>query len=84
MWLTKLQIAIIEENIENLDKLLDEMPLFDSRKDMESASYLLREAATLLHRLKNETALIMNQLKKNMDFLRSTEIRTPNKLDIKS
>ncbi len=84
MWINKLQIAIIEKNTDELDRLLDTMPTFDSVKKMESAMYLLKEASELLHTLKDETASTMGQLKKNIDFLRSTETKKPNKLDIKS
>lgn len=84
MWLTKLQIAIVEKNTDNLNKLLDTMPTFDNIKDMQTASYLLRETAELLYTLKDETASTMKQLKKNIAFLRSTEVRTSSKIDIKS
>ncbi len=43
MWLTKLQIAIIEKNTQSIDKLLDETPEFSDKKQMEQAMYLLRE-----------------------------------------
>ncbi len=84
MWLDKLKIAIIEKNTDNLDKLLDETPKFNDKKEMQEAAYLLREALELLYTLKDETALTMSKLKKNIDFLRSTQTSTATRLDIKS
>lgn len=83
MWLKKLQIAVIEKNTDAIEALLDTAPEFDNIKDVESAMYLLREAAELVYTLKDETALTIKQLKKNIDFLKSTQPATKNKLDIK-
>ncbi|WP_373036537.1 hypothetical protein [Sulfurimonas sp.] len=83
MWLKKLQIAVIEKNTDAIESLLDTAPEFDNIKDVESAMYLLREAAELVYTLKDETALTIKQLKKNIDFLKSTQPATKNKLDIK-
>jgi len=84
MWLTNLKIAIIEKDTEKINKLLDETPKFSDKKDMQKASYLLKEAVALIYELKDETALTMSQLKKNINFLRSTEAPVSVKLDIKS
>ncbi len=84
MWVNKLQIAIIEKNTDNIDNLLDNMPKFRTKEEMISAQYLLREALELLYTLKDETALTMKQLKKSIDFLKSTEYHTSNRLDIRS
>jgi len=83
MWLNKLQIAIIEKNTDALDKLLDTMPSFENKKDMESAAYLLREALELLYTLKDATSSTMKQLKKNISFIQSTAPQQKNKFDIK-
>lgn len=84
MWINKLKIAIIEKNTEAIDGLLDDIPELDSAEEIEEAVYLLREAAELIHTLKNETSQSMRQIKKNIDFLRSTDVPTSSKLDIKS
>lgn len=84
MWLTKLKIAIVEKNTDALDKLLDETPKFSDAKEIQEASYLLREASELLHSLKDETALSMKQIKKNISFLNSTQAQPSAKLDIRS
>jgi hypothetical protein len=44
---------------------------------------LLREAMELIYTLKDETALTLKQLKKNIDFLKSTQTQTQNRLDVR-
>jgi hypothetical protein len=84
MWLTKLKIAIIEKNPDALSKLLDDIPQLQSPKEIDEAVYLLKEATALMNNLKEETKASMKQIKKNLDFLRSTDIPTSKKLDIRS
>ena len=84
MWLTNIKIAIVEKNTDKLNFLLDEAPKFENKQDMEEAMYLLREAAELVYKLQDETSVSMKQMKKNMDFLKSTQPNTSNRLDIKS
>ncbi len=83
MWLTKLKIAIIEKNTDALSELVSDIPKLTDKKDIEEALYLSREALELLYTLKDETALNMSKIKKNLSFLRSTEVQTSTKLDIK-
>lgn len=84
MWLTKLKIAIVERNPDALNKLLDDIPQLGEQKEIEEAIYLLKEADRLIHTLKDETSASMKQIKKNLDFLRSNDIPTSKKLDIRS
>ena len=84
MWLTNLKIAIIEKNTDALSDLLDDIPELSKADDIEQAIYLLREAVELLHTLQDETELSMGKIKKNLAFLRSTEVQSSKKLDIKS
>ena len=84
MWLTSLKVAIVEKNTDSIDRLLGEIPELTDPKEIEEAVYLLREASKLLHTLKDETSASMKQIKKNLQFLRSTDIPTSSKLDIKS
>jgi len=83
MWLNKLKIAIIEKNVDLLSELADNIPELTDAKDIQEAIFLLREASELVHTLKDKTSNSMKQIKKNIDFLRSTEIPTSKKLDIK-
>lgn len=84
MWLNKLEIAIVEKDAQKIQEVLD-MPFdFSTVAEMKRAQYLLAEASELLHELKGATAATMKQLKKNMDFLKSTQQKAPNRLDIRS
>jgi hypothetical protein len=83
MWLTKLKIAIVEKNPDALNKLLDEIPQLENQKEIEEAVYLLKEATALMESLRDETKASMKQIKKNLDFLRSNDIPTSKKLDIR-
>ena len=84
MWLTKLKIAIVEKDTDTLLKLMDDIPSLSEPKELEEAVYLLREASELVYTLQDETSVSMAQIKKNIAFLRSTETKTSNKLDIRS
>lgn len=84
MWLNKLKIAIVEKNPDALSKLLSDVPQLESQKEIEEAIYLLKEATALMNSLKDETEASMKLIKKNLDFLRSTDIPTAKKLDIRS
>ena len=84
MWLTKLKIAIIEKNADSLNKLLDAIPELKEEAQREEAVYLLQEANRVFNALKDETLKSMNQIQKNLQFLRSTDIPTSRNLDMMS
>ena len=83
-WLTKLKIAIAEKNTVGIDKLISEVPKFDTIEEMKEAQYLFKEVSVLLHSLKDKTQATMQQIQKNLTFLRSTEEKRKTTLDIKS
>ncbi len=82
MWLKQLKIAIIEKNTDKLDELLEDIPKLEKKEDIQQAIFLLREATELVHTLKDATSTSMIQMKKNINFLKSTQFQTSNKLDI--
>ena len=84
MWLTNLKIAIVEKNTDRLTELMDDIPQLEKKEDIEQAIYLTKEATALVQLLQDETSSSMKQMKKNIDFLKSTEHKTSNILDIKS
>lgn len=84
MWLNKLKIAVIEKNFSSIDKLLGEIPKLQSQREIEEAIYLLKEASDIADILKDDTSKSMKQIKKNLNFLRSTDIPTSKNLDIRS
>jgi hypothetical protein len=83
MWLTKLKTALVLEDIEQLSSLLDEMPQFETIEQMEEASYLLIQTKTLIEKSKLHTAQILQQLKNNLNFLKSTQTEAPSSLNLK-
>ena len=84
MWLREFEIAIIEKNSDEIERLLD-LPLkFETLNDAKMALSLLEEAIKFLNEAKNETAVTMMQMKKNIDFLKSTASITQGSLDIRS
>jgi len=84
MWLSELKIAVIEKDTDKINSLLDNLPDLKTKEESEEAIYLLKEASNILHTLKDETASTMRQMKKNIDFLKSTQEKAPSKLDLKS
>jgi hypothetical protein len=84
MWLNQLKIAVIEKDMEQLDALLEEIPTLHEPKEIEEALFLLKEAAKIFETLKQETAESMQQMKKNINFLNSTQANTTSKFDITS
>ena len=84
MWLNHLKIAIVEKNTDRLNELMDEIPQLERKEDINQAIYLLKEATELVLTLQDETSASMKQMKKNIDFLKSTEHKTSNRLDIRS
>lgn len=83
MWLTNLKIAIIDQNIDKINQLLDTPPQLENPKEIEESIYLLKEASNLLHTLKETTSISIQQMKKNIEFLKSTREPNIGNFDIK-
>ena len=84
MWLKRFKIAVIERDIPRIEALLDEMPAFETHEAREEAAYLCKEADALLQQMRDNVLTAKMQLKKNIDFLRSTHTDAPSGLDLKS
>ena len=84
MWLKELQSAIIKKDENALENLLNSPFKSDDIDEMKRAQFLLLEAIKVIEELKNETKITMIQLKKNIDFLNSTQLSADNKFDIRS
>lgn len=84
MWLKQFKIALIEKDIEKLNNLADDLPSLQSDEEREEAVYLFNEASRLVESLKQDTADSMAQLRKNLNFLKSTQMNKSHKFDIKS
>lgn len=83
MWLTKLKTALVLEDSEAISELLDEMPQFDTIAQMEEASYLLMQVKIFIEREKTLTAHTLQQIKNNINFLKSTQTEAPSSLNLK-
>jgi hypothetical protein len=83
MWLTKLKTALVLEDIEALSILIDNMPQFETIEQMEEALYLLIEIKTYLEKSKTQAAQILQQLKNNLNFLKSTQPQPAHSLNLK-
>jgi hypothetical protein len=84
MWISNLKIAVIEKNADALNRLMDDVPNLKDEKEIEEAIYLLKEAIALINSLKDDTSVSMKLIKKNLDFLRSSDGLQHSNLDIKS
>ena len=82
MWVDALEIAIIEQDVDTISNLLDNMMKIQDIQEAKRAFYLLEEASMLLKNLKDETSTSMRQMKKNINFLKSTQSPLANRLDI--
>lgn len=81
MWHKEMQIALVEKDTDKLAQLIQRPLEFETLEEMQSAQYLLAEAAKLLRTLQNETSTTMKKIKQNIDFLNATQDKSTSKLD---
>ena len=84
MWLKELEIAIVEQDVAALERLLQADLSTLPKEELQNAAYLLLEAKKLLEQLKEQTAQTMQKLKKNSDFLKVSQTKNSHRLDIRS
>jgi len=82
VWLNQLKIAIIEKNIEQLEVLMQDIPQLSKAEDIDSAICLINEAKNLVVELRDDTQASMIQMKKNIDFLKVTQVNNISSLDV--
>lgn len=71
-WLERLKITLIEENIENLEKLIDDFnPKNASNDELNQAKALLDEAFVLMQNKKAILALNIQKLQRAKEFLKA-------------
>ncbi|WP_331773988.1 hypothetical protein [Sulfurospirillum sp. 1612] len=70
-WLNKLKIAVIEENIENINALTTTIPNFDSLDKAQEALSLLQTAISLVKREQHKIALNMDKIRKTKEYLKN-------------
>ena len=84
MWLNSLKIALLEQDTKKLDSLVDNLPHLEKEEDITTAIYLLKEATSLMERLKDETQSSMVHIQKNINFLQSIQSPLKRSFDITS
>ena len=84
MWLNQLKIAVSQKDMDLLGSLLADIPNLTDKEELDSAIVLLAQAKEIIQELQNETVASMKQIKKNLEFLKSTETTQPHRLDVKS
>ncbi|SFV64472.1 hypothetical protein MNB_SM-6-525 [hydrothermal vent metagenome] len=84
IWLKELKGAVVQKNVTQIETLLENIPSFNTLKEMQTTLYLLEEAKRVVESLKKETAISMAQMKKNIDFLNSATAEKRASFDITS
>ena len=82
MWLEELKIAVVEEDVEKIDFLMQEPPKLEDAQEIDSARTLIDEALKILTKLRSESEKSMQKIKKNIEFLNATELHPNSRLDI--
>ncbi|MDD4855384.1 MAG: hypothetical protein PHQ22_05755 [Sulfuricurvum sp.] len=82
-WLNDLKKAIILQDTQKLESLIDQMPQFSELFEMEAAAYLLLSAKTFLESERSQALHSLSQLKNTIDFLKATENITASSINLK-
>jgi len=82
MWLNELKIALVQQDIEKLNNLLESIPPLENLTDINKAIHLLDEATKMVVTKQNKALSSMQTIKKNIDFLKSTKPQNGQNLDI--
>jgi hypothetical protein len=70
-WITKFKIAIVEQDINTLETLLDSFPAADTKEEALELRALVTEALSIVQKAKEKTLESMNKIKKTKAFLRN-------------
>jgi hypothetical protein len=69
IWINKFKIAIIEESIKDIELLINEVPKFDSKEEINEVLALINEATKILNIKKSETLITMRKIKEAKKYL---------------
>ncbi len=83
-WKNKFKLAIIQKDTDALEHLLATIPEPKNISETKEFMFLIQEALVIFQELKNETAISMQNIKKRLSFLDSTQGIKTSKIDIKS
>ena len=82
MWLKRLKIAVVQKDTKELEHLLDNIPKLTEKKEIDEGLCLLDAAKNIVEELQEEDATTMLQMRRNLDFLRSTQTNKSVKFDV--
>lgn len=77
-WAKALQIALVEEDELAMEKLIEELPQFETLEQMKEAAYMMQEVHNFLSKKKNDYASKMLKIKKQKEFLNTTAKKQPS------
>lgn len=77
-WSKALKIALLEEDIEKIEVLIEELPQFNSLEQMKEAAYMMQEVHTFLNKEKNTYASKLIKIKKQKEFLNTSVKKHPS------
>jgi hypothetical protein len=80
-WINDFKVAVVEENFKKIEELSNLLPKFIIYTNMIQAQYLIKEALVLLYKEKQQTAIQMQKLKLNRQFLSSSYTGSRNAFD---
>ena len=68
-WVDQLKIALIEKDETKIEKLVEQLPSFNSIEEMKEAAYMMQEAHDFLTSQKEKLATNLLKIKKQKEFL---------------
>jgi hypothetical protein len=70
-WKNKFKIAIIDGDVNTLEKLIDNIPKVDTVEEAKETLALIQEALSVVENATEKTLQIMNKIKKTKAFLKN-------------
>ena len=83
-WFEEFKVALVSNDTKRIAQLIDTLPQFASLEQMQEAHHLLQEAKKRIEALKQATLQEREQIKKSLDYIKSTALRRGDRLDVNS
>lgn len=75
-WTKALKLALLEENDERLEALIEELPQLDSLEQMNEAAFMMQEVHNYLSAKKEDYASKLIKIKKQKAFLNANAVQS--------
>ncbi len=72
-WLNQFKLSIIEEDFKKIDRLIMDIPSFETKDEIESSSALIQEAIRAIKDEQIKMRSQMNKIKTSRKFLSQTK-----------